>query len=165
MCHLELIVKILRDYKMNKPTILIDTREQMPYSFRASVNLEGVEVIKLDFGDYAVKDELDLITIERKKSVIELCGNIGKNRKRFERELERMQEAKRRIVLVEDYWSSLTKKQRFTRMPPNAVFESIIALELKYGVHFILAGTRPMAQRIARSLLVKAYKYRQEGIL
>lgn len=144
------------------PWIIKDTREQKGFNFRASANCAGMIEDKLDYGDYALKDHLDLITIERKQNVTELCGNLGKNRDRFERELERMQSTRFRYVVVEDYWSSI-KKPKYSRMNPEAVFQSIIALEIKYGVHFIFAGTHEMAQKITRSLLLKAYKYKLEG--
>lgn len=146
---------------MKKVIIIKDTREKRGYNFSASKNCDGMVVEKLDFGDYAIKDHLDLIVVERKSSVIELCNNLGVSRDRFERELQRMIDAgvKRKYIVVEDYWSSTTRKQKFTRMSPNSVFESIIALMVKYDVHFIFAGKRELAQRITRSLLVKAYRH------
>lgn len=146
----------------NLPTIVRDTREKADkgYRFIASKTCAGMVTEKLDYGDYALKDHLDLIAIERKASVIELCNNLGKHRDRFERELQRMVDAdvKHRYIIVEDYWSSALKKQRFTRMHPNAVFESIIALMIKYDVHFIFAGKHETAHRITRSLLLRTYK-------
>ncbi len=150
--------------KHPKPTFLIDSREKEPFKFRASANLGGTETVKLDAGDYAVKGHEDLICIERKKSATELAGNFGKNRARFEREFERMQSCQFRYVVVEDHWSSVMGKSiRHSRMSAKAVFESIIAFGLTYGVHFIFAGNRQQAQTITRSLLVRAYRYRMDG--
>lgn len=146
------------------PTIIVDTREQEPYEFRESANCAGCESIKLDSGDYGLKGLPNLITIERKKSVEELCGNFGANRERFERELERMKPVKFKYIVVEDYWSSIFKPH-FSNMPPNVIFESIFALELKYNIHFIFAGTRSMAHNIVRSLLLRAHKYHVKGII
>jgi ERCC4-type nuclease len=122
---------------------------------------------KLDFGDYAIKDHPDLVVVERKQSVIELCGNLGKHRDRFERELQRMVDAgvKRRYIVVEQPIDEALKRQRFSRMHPNAIFGSIMALQVKYNVHFIFAGSHDLAHRITRSLLLNAWKYRCEGIL
>lgn len=144
------------------PTILIDSREKQPYLFKSSENLAGTETATLSCGDYTLKEYSNLIIIERKNSIIELCGNIGKNRKRFVRELEKMQDFKFKFIIIEDYWSSIWKKT-YTNLSPNSIFGSIIALELKYGIHFILAGTRVQAHQITRALLVKAYQYKLEG--
>lgn len=140
----------------------MDTREKSPYKFRASKNCAGCETEKLDYGDYQVKGLPSLIVIERKNSITELCGNIGKNRDRFERELKRMEEARFRYVIVEDHWSSIWRA-KYTKLHPNSILQSIVAFELKYGVHFIFAGNRKQAHQITRSLLIKAHKYWQEG--
>lgn len=153
-----------KDKTIPLPTIIVDTREQEPFEFRATDRCAGSESSKLDCGDYAIKDHTELIVIERKKGVDELCGNFGANRERFERELERMKTIRFKYVVVEDYWSSIFKPS-YSRMPPNVIFESIFALELKYGIHFIFAGSRTMAHNITRSLLLRAYKYKMEGIL
>lgn len=153
---------------MELPTILRDSREKPDhgYKFVTSKNCAGMEVQKLDFGDYAIKDHLDLICIERKKSVTELCGNLGIHRKRFERELKRMIDAgcKRKYLIVEDYYSSIYR-QKYTVMHPNAILESINAISIKYDLHIIFAGSHEMAHKLVRSLLLKAYKYRIEGLL
>lgn len=146
------------------PTIIVDTREQEPYEFKATEHCAGFIVEKLDCGDYGLKECPNLIVVERKKSVDELCGNFGINRERFERELERMKEVKLKYIVVEDYWSSIFKPH-FSHMPANVIFESIFALELKYNIHFIFAGTRSMAHNIVRVLLLRAYKYHVGGII
>lgn len=147
---------------MPKPKIIVDTREQKPHKFHKSKNCLGMEQKKLDFGDYTIEGLENFIIIERKQSIDELCGNIGKNRKRFEKELERMQVCRYRFIVVEDYLSSIYRRT-FSRMKPNAVFETIWAWELKYDVRFIFAGTRKMAHKIIRSLLLRAHKYKEEG--
>lgn len=151
------------------PIIVRDTREKPEHGFRfiASKTCAGMVEEKLDYGDYSIKDHTDLVVVERKQSVIELCGNLGKHRDRFERELQRMVDAgvRRRYVVVEDYWSSATRQQKYTKMRPESVFGSIIALQVKYNVHFIFAGTHDMAHKITRSLLLNAYKYHCQGLI
>ena len=149
---------------MNLPIILVDTREQKPYHFKSCATCSGSLVIKLDYGDYQLKDMQDLIVIERKQSIDELANNLGKDRARFERELERMQECQFKFIIIEDYWSSIWRRS-YTKMNPNAIFESIIALELKYDTRFCFVGNRENGHRITRALLLRAYKYRKNGII
>lgn len=146
------------------PIIIVDTREQERYEFKATEHCAGFEIAKLDCGDYGLKQYPNLIVIERKKSVDELCGNFGINRERFERELERMKSIKLKYIVVEDYWTSIFRPH-FSNLPVNVIFESIFALELKYNIHFIFAGTRSMAHNIVRVLLLRAYKYHVSGII
>jgi ERCC4-type nuclease len=156
----------MNDYP--KPIILRDSREKPGhgYKFIKCGTCSGTEIIKLDFGDYAIKDHLDLIVVERKQSITELCNNIGRYRDRFEAELQRMvdMKVKRRYMVVEDYWTHVFK-QKYTKMHPNAIFESIISLSIQYGLQTIMAGTSEMGHRITRSLLLKAWKYHCEGKL
>lgn len=151
-----------RETEKNRPTIIIDTREQEPYRFRASATVEAVVHEKLDHGDYSIKGYEHLISIERKKSVDEIAANLGRHRERFKSELERMQKSARRYIVIEDHWSSIHNKKRFSKVHPNAIFESIIAMAMKYNVHVYFAGSRKNAHRIVRSLLLRAWKYREE---
>lgn len=150
------------------PVIIRDSREKQDYgfNFRKSKNCAGMIVQKLDFGDYAIQGHENLIVIERKQSVTELCGNLGKNRERFIRELERMNaaECKFKYVIIEDYYSSIDK-QKYTRMRPNAIFQSIMSFEIKYGVHFVFAGGHARAHEITRSLLLWAHRYKMNGTI
>jgi len=151
------------------PIIIRDSREKQGhgYKFIKSASCSGMEVAALPFGDYALKGFPDLIIVERKQDIDEICSNIGVNRERFERELQKIVDAnvKFRYIVVEDYWSSIFRPNKFSKMHPNAIFESIISLEIRYRINFIFAGTPEMAHRIVRSLLMKAYKYRIEGIV
>lgn len=151
------------------PTIIKDSREKEGHGFhfRKSDNCDGMIVEKLDYGDYAIKDYDRIVIIERKQNVVELCGNIGKYRERFESELQRMVDANvlRKYIVIEDYWSSVVKKQRYSRMHPNSIFESIIALQVKYDIPFLFCGTHEMSQRVTRSILLKTWKYYKEGKL
>ncbi len=145
-----------------KPIIIIDSREQKPYAFRSCASCAGYEIKKLDYGDYQLKDLPKLIVIERKQNMVELAGNLGKGRDRFERELTRMRICKFKFVIVEDYYSSIWNNL-YGKMNPNAMFESIIALELKYDTRFKFVGKREMGHKITCSLLLKAFKYYMEG--
>ena len=77
-------------------TVIKDTREQDGYTFEkfngryASCN--GMIVRKLDTGDYSLLGLEDKVCIERKGRVSELAINLGKDKHRFMREIERMKE-------------------------------------------------------------------------
>jgi hypothetical protein len=81
--------------------IIVDSREQKNQHILNffEVNNINYEIKKLDFGDYSFEmDDNNIIgkinfekfrVIERKNSLLELSGNLFKNRDRFERELNR----------------------------------------------------------------------------
>lgn len=76
-------------------TILIDTREKNYSHIEAYFKKRNIKYRKekLDYGDYSVEVDgislKEVIFIERKASIDELCGNFCKGRERFRREFER----------------------------------------------------------------------------
>jgi hypothetical protein len=74
-------------------TVVVDTREQMPFKFRDIDDHRGhvLEVAttrrKLDAGDYSILGLEQEISIERKTKP-DMYGTAGKGRDRFEREID-----------------------------------------------------------------------------
>ena len=79
------------------PGILIDTREQLPFTFSADVQ---TTVGTLSTGDYSIPGFEDQVTIER-KSKPDLFGSCGSGRERFKQEWERMAEFRFAVVVIE----------------------------------------------------------------
>ena len=101
---------------IEKVTILCDTREQKNQHIINELDSMGVkhENIKLDFGDYSFRiDNKDFsmsCIIERKGNINELWGNITKERKRFEKELQTARSVANSVnLLIENCqdWNSL----------------------------------------------------------
>ena len=84
-------------------TIQIDTREHKNEAARIERQLDamGVEHFrsKLYCGDYQSLDNGRLV-IDRKKDLLELCGNVTQQHERFRRELIRAKEAGIRIIVL-----------------------------------------------------------------
>ena len=107
------------DKLLSKLVILIDTREQSNFHITNYFETRKDGKIpyiskKLDYGDYSImlpaceelgimEDEYftDRVVIERKNSLMELSNNLGNDRERFERELERSKGATF-VLMVED---------------------------------------------------------------
>jgi ERCC4-type nuclease len=85
-------------------TALIDTREQTP------LDLSPFKVKKetLDTGDYSIQGLTEYIRIER-KSLQDLVMCVGRERKRFEKEISRLKAYETRAVVVEARWEDLVK--------------------------------------------------------
>lgn len=149
------------------PTILIDTRERQPWLFTEAYKagkIAGTVLTKIDAGDYMVKDCPTLITIERKKSMLELYNNFipQTKKERFHREMQRMQHIKYKYIVVEQTWDALYDENNFyfaynnKAFAGNLVMANLISIMNKYGVHVIFAG-REHAEHTAISILLKAY--------
>ena len=78
--------------------LVVDTREQTPYAPGGVPSLRR----KLDYADYSVKGFERQVSVER-KSLDDFYLSIGKNRDRFKRMLERMQETEFRGLVIEAY--------------------------------------------------------------
>lgn len=107
------------------PVIAQDSREQRPLVFRDLAS----EVVGLQSGDYIVLGMESDFAVER-KSVSDLLGSVTRERDRFERELHRLRGfAFKRLVIVG------TSADVEAQAPnPKAVFSSLSAIEVKWGV-------------------------------
>lgn len=137
-------------------TILIDTREQLPWAFDGLTadyrdNYRPLAVrtrsTALPSGDYSLEDFAEHIAVER-KSLADLFSTIGQGRDRFERELERLQRLEYAAVVVEADWQTvLTSPPPHTTLSPKIVFRSIVAWQQRYyRVHWWLIPSRRLAE-------------------
>lgn len=156
-----------RNTKYPPPTIIVDTREKQPFSFDWAVShkqVAGIQVGKVDAGDYTVLETPNVVTVERKKTVGELYNNlVGKERyDRFIREMERMQVFESRYIVVEQYWEDLWNRDNFKFARRNRnwagalVLTHLINIEQEWDVHVKFAGD--YAEQLTLKLLVKNYE-------
>ena len=132
-----------------KRRVVVDTREQLPYTDWQ--DREPVSA-KLDQGDYALEGLDGLLVVER-KSLDDFVGCCGRERDRFERELERLREIVRwPFVVIEATPQDVAKHNYHGFMEPAAVVASPLAWALDYDVHFIWGGDRAHANAIVRRL-------------
>ena len=82
-------------------TVIKDTREQDGWFFTPYDRCEGMEVNTLHTGDYTLKGFEDVVCVERKASVSEIATNLGKKKKAFYNEMERMRDFNFRYLLLE----------------------------------------------------------------
>lgn len=159
--------------------IVIDTREQMTPRAQHRIKAFGVpcERATLSYGDYAgnvtlpggaLLDTSVTITpkcvIERKMSLDELAACLGRERRRFERELIRASEAGAKIfLLIEDgSWEKILRHQYRSKLNENAYIGSLTAFQFRYGVHVIFC-TQLTTPRVIREILYRDIKERLEN--
>jgi ERCC4-type nuclease len=149
-------------------TILRDTREQegTGWQFRASDNCYGVERVKLDVGDYAIKGLEHLIMVER-KTLGDLWGTLGPqdSYERFLRELERAAAHKLKYLVIEATLADVDRGYAFSKINSNNIHGKLISLQVKHNLHVIFAGRPDKAREYVRRLFAKLYQYHLDGIL
>lgn len=137
-------------------TVLIDSREGLPYSFcgvSADVGQGGgnwsvpTEVVKLDAGDYSLDGYATAIAVER-KSHSDLLHTIGQERARFERELERLHTMQFAAVVVEADWHAiLNDPPPYSSLNAKTVFRSVLAWQQRFTrVHWWFVTDRAFAE-------------------
>lgn len=144
-------------------TILVDTREQAPFSFRGfSADAKDsrcplvvpVKTETLQTGDYSLDGMKDQVAVER-KSLVDLYGTIGQGRERFERELQRLDCMDYTAVVIEAGWSAIIgRPPPQSELSPKTVYRSIIAWQQRYPyVHWWACDTRTFAERTTLRIL------------
>ena len=138
--------------------MVVDTREQTPLF----ENEPWVIKEKLLVGDYSIKGFENQITIERKGSLSDLYSSLGKQRNRFEKEINRAKNYLWRGLIIEETEEEALKPQEYSGLHPNVIYHSLASLELR-GWHIHFSKTKENAQWWVLSRLAKFFKYMREG--
>jgi len=150
-------------YTITPFTILIDTREQAPFSFRGFTAdakqghqplIVPVKTETLPTGDYSLDEMKDRIAVER-KSLSDAYGTFGAGRERFERELQRLNEMEFAAMVIEAGWSAIIgRPPPQSKLSPKTVYRSILAWQQRYPrCHWWACDTRTFAERTTLRIL------------
>ncbi len=120
-----------------KPIMLVDSREQSPLMFENYAS----EPATLTTGDYSLKGMESLFSVER-KSISDLTGSLTQGRERFTRELERLRGYEFRRLLIIGTRQQIQNHDYRSRAAPAAVLGSLNALEVRFNIPVVFAGTR-----------------------
>jgi ERCC4-type nuclease len=109
----------------------------------------------LPVGDYSLHGLEDQVVIER-KSLGDLLGSITHGRDRFVREFRQLRSFRFAGLLVEADWDDIETRHYPQKVHANAVYGSLVAFCVKYGVHGgpILGGDHVTSARICERLLM-----------
>lgn len=149
---------------MPKFQIIVDTREQRPYKFQKIKPKPTIITDTLKTGDYSIFGYEDQFCIER-KSLPDLFGSMGKGRKRFEKEFDRMSKMRFAVLMIESSYINMFRNPPiYSRMNPKAVYRSVIAWEIRYGVHVHWSENRAFAEAETYILIENFWKgHRKNG--
>ena len=146
-----------------KYVILKDTREKNGWSFNTFDKCLAVARWGLKTGDYTARGlEKDLV-IERKASTGELAMNLGKKRKAFEAEIERMSDFRWKYILcefsIDDLMnfpenSGIPKKQlQYVRMNGKFMWKKLCEYQEQHGVEVVFCDSKLDAEERAKLIL------------
>lgn len=153
--------------------IVIDTREQLPFSFQnvesaSGYRFTGQERGTLDVGDYSPAlvagggREILPVAVER-KTLSDLYASVTRGRQRFEREMGRAVDGHIQLhVVVESDFAGVGSSPSKTTVTPKVVYHTIASWAVRYGIHFWMPGHRSTAQAWAFRLLEFAIRQRHK---
>lgn len=151
---------------MKEFKIIIDTREQKPWSFPEY----ETSIAKLDTGDYSIDGYQHLVGIERKRNVAEIANNITEDR--FIDVVNRLSLMKYKYILLEFdlsdvmvYPEGSTIPKRLwskIRISPAYILKNLIELQIHYDINIIFCSNSAYAENMALHLMKKIYKYEQQ---
>lgn len=142
-----------------RPTLVVDTREQNPFSFaRFQGWFAGVEKKPLAIGDYSVAGLEDVCAVER-KDLSDLVRSFTVDRSVFVERLRRMSEFPDRLLIVTAPLSQVKARYEHSPANPNQITQSLIAALAGLRVPFLCVETHELGEEIVASYLYQVHLY------
>lgn len=153
--------------KQKEYTIIQDTREQNGYNFTPWQNEKykshGCIHQKLDTGDYTAVGLEDVLCIERKASVSEFSQNVGFDKGRFFREMDRLKEFEYPFLLLEFSIDDLMRYPEGSGIPRSKwskvilkgpfMLKRLLEIQCDYGIYVIFCGDKQTAKRVVETII------------
>jgi DNA excision repair protein ERCC-4 len=133
---------------------IVDTREQNPFDLSPMQTEPGT----LHVGDYSVVGLESVIAIER-KSLPDLVACCGRERDRFQRELDRLRGWPVSAIVIECSWEDIHRGNWRSKLTPGQVQASLESF-IAQGHTIVMGETRKTAARLTRGILFYGARYR-----
>lgn len=140
--------------------ILCDTREQKNAHVLAYFDRHGIpySVQTIHTGDYMDSKKMD-VTVDRKRNLEELSGNLCTKNNRFWREVRRSKEEGLKMVVLCEHGGKIRSikdvanwKSRYSRVSGKRLMEEIYRVHIAYDVDFLFCDKRSTGRRILEIL-------------
>ena len=158
------VVPVLADrggtqLKTPRPVVLVDTREQNPFSFtRFEGWFAGTEQKALKLGDYSIAGLEDHCVVER-KDISDLVGSLTTDRTIFVDRLRRMAGYTHRLLVITGPLSVVKSPYAHYAASPNRITQSLIAILAGLRVPFLCTETHELGEEIVASYLYQVHLY------
>lgn len=142
-----------------KPVVILDTREQNPFSFeRFRGWFAGVEKKPLKVGDYSIAGLENICTVER-KDLPDLVHSFTAERHVFIDRLRQMASYPQRLLVITAAVSQVKSPYSHSKASPNKITQSLIAALAGLRVPFLCVETHELGEEIVASYLYQVFLY------
>lgn len=147
---------------LNKYTVIKDTREKEGWDFTDEKN--GVLMIskKLDTGDYTIQGYEGNLCIERKASASEVANNVGREKVRFNNEIDRMRDFAHAFIVCEFTFDQMYKypegsslsayKKKQVKIRGPFILKAFTEYQMDHNIQIIYAGNAENAKIVTQSI-------------
>ncbi|MBI3357289.1 MAG: DnaJ domain-containing protein [Nitrospirae bacterium] len=142
-------------------TMLVDTREHLPYEFKGFVRIDGTIRQALSAGDYAIAEAPEIFRVERRRveEFNTIFSNPSDNRQPFLQELERLLPFPHRFLVIEGTIQYSKGEGRLGQYHKNGMMDFLDALTARFGIKIIYADSREEAEERVANLAAVHYAY------
>ncbi len=136
-------------------TIVIDTREQEPYSFGGC----GVQVIRraLPAGDYSIEGYEVSVAVER-KTLEDFVSTVVRSRRRFFKELRFLSAYAAACVVVEANLRDILTGAYRSGAHPNSVLGTLLSIIVDFGIPVFFCSDRQAACLFVEGFLLRYHR-------
>jgi ERCC4-type nuclease len=134
-----------------KPVIVIDSREQQPYSF-SEATVAGSVRKALPAGDYSVEGFETALAVER-KTLADFINTVIHAHGRFANELRQLAAYRFAWIVVEASLDDLLRGQYASRAHPSSLLGLTSMIMTAYRIPVLFAHDRPCARTLTEALL------------
>ncbi len=132
--------------------IVIDTREQHPYSFSFPTVRR-----KLDAGDYSIEGFETVAAIERKE-LNDYVQTVIYQKERFRKELAKMADYRLKAIVVEASMADVIAGRYEGHISPQSVIGATAGIILWFNIPVFFACNRQIALHFTETLLTKFHE-------
>lgn len=143
-----------------KVTVVVDTREQEPYSFAA----ERFDTIRhaLPAGDYSLAGFETDVAVER-KTLEDFVHTVIRERDRFRAEILKLSTYSFACVVVEANVEDVLSGAYPSGAHPSSVLGAALSIIIDYGVPVYFCSNRQVACRFTCELLLRYFRRTQRA--
>lgn len=142
-------------------TILVDSRERLPYTFDGFSRIAGTIQQTLPSGSYALEEAPDRFCVLRKRveEVMTAFSNPSNNRLQFLGELELLVNVPHRFLVIEGALEHSKSRGLLGQYQKNGLMDFLDAVTARYGIQIIYTDSREEAEERIANLAAMHYAY------